>query len=79
MPRIKILVDQQLVRKMLSEGVKAYSIEKRLGVPKNTVLDIQNGISRPYFMRNVKIEKPKEGMCNKCGFKPIHHGFRYYA
>lgn len=71
---MKIMVDQKLVKKLLASGMKAYTIGKQYGVPLSVTEDIAKGKSRSFYYKKVAIDKA--GICECCGFRVIHPGFR---
>jgi hypothetical protein len=75
MPKIKVKVDQELVKTMLLQGIKSYTIEKQIGVPRSVCDDIERGADRPFWLKSVKSKKPKKGMCECCRTRPIYPGF----
>ena len=72
---MKIMVDQEEIKRQLDDGVKAYSVAKMLDVPISVVNDINRGKSREFFHRIMK--KNKEKYCSCCGFREKMPGARY--
>lgn len=77
MKKVKVMVDQLLVKQLIREGKKSFTIEKLIGVPRSVSEDIARGVSRPFWMKTVKGSRSKPGMCTRCHSNPIHPGFTY--
>ena len=72
--KIKIMVDQKLVKKLLVSGMKSYTIEKQHKIPRSVTDDIAAGKPRLFYYKNIKPDK--KDMCECCGFREKHPGFR---
>lgn len=72
--KMKIMVDQKLVKKLLASGLKSYTIEKIHKIPRSVTEDIATGKPRLFYHKKVKTDKTD--MCECCGFRKKHHGFR---
>lgn len=73
--RKKIMIDQAMVKKLLREGLKPYTINKRLNVPVTVIEDIRDGKDRPFFFP--KIIRDREKFCACCGIRKKMPGARY--
>lgn len=71
---MKIMVNQKLVKKLLASGLKSYTIEKIHKIPRSVTEDIAAGKPRLFYHKKVKTDK--KDMCECCGSRKKHHGFR---
>ena len=72
--REKIKVDQELIKSLLAQGMKPYSIGIKLKIPRSVPDRILLGKDVPYYYNTPK--KNKKGICEVCKCNKIHPGFR---
>lgn len=68
------MVDQKLVKKLLASGMKSYTIEKQYKIPRSVAEDIASGKPRSFYHKRIKSDK--SDMCECCGIRKKHFGFR---
>jgi len=72
--RERIKVDQELIKSLLAQGMKPYSIGIKLKIPRSVPDRILLGKDVPYYYNTPK--KNKKGICEVCKCNKIHPGFR---
>ena len=73
--REKIPVPQELIKSLLAQGMKPYSIGIKLKIPRSVPDRILAKEDVPYYHK--KPIRDKKGMCQKCGCNPKADGFRF--
>ena len=68
------MVDQKLIKKLLVSGMKSYTIEKKYKIPRSVTEDISSGKPRLFYHNKEKLNK--DDMCECCGIRKKHEGFR---
>jgi len=66
MSREKIEIDQDMVKRLHSEGMANHAIMKKYKIPGSAIIDILNGRDRPFFMKKSRTDVLKDP-CECCG------------
>jgi len=68
---MKVPIDQELVRRLHSEGLSNYAIMKKCKTPISAIIGILNGVDRPFYTPKITRAmkggiKKKAEMCTNC-------------
>ena len=73
--REKVKVNQELIKSLLAQGMKPYSIGIKLKIPRSVPDRILLGKDVPHY--KLKPIRDKSNWCTGCGLEPRMHGHTY--